>query len=153
MILLNREVSKSYLAMIFCLQSLVSCFPPKLQIRSSIAVKAFSSIDTVSEAPVDLILPFLSEHIQLSDQMLFCGASTDMALKLSKIGYGTSYSGYILCVDNNTSRLDECRRRAASDPILSKNILNNRLRFSTVDYTKMPEVCKSPSQKIVRNNE
>ena len=42
----------------------------------------------VQDAPIDIIIPYLSEHIQLSDQLLFVGASTNMAVKLCLLGYG-----------------------------------------------------------------
>ena len=47
----------------------------------------------VSTAPFDDIIPFLSEHIQPSDQLLFAGATTDMSIQLSKAGYGTKKTG------------------------------------------------------------
>lgn len=64
----------------------------KIRIQSS----SYTSVETnipsstiIKTASYQTIIPFLSEHIQLSDQLLFVGAATNLALLLSKNGYGT----------------------------------------------------------------
>ncbi len=111
----------------------------------SVATLKSTSLNIVKDAPVSDIIPFLSEHIQMSDQLLFLGASTDMVIKLSQLGYGTKKTGFILCVDEDSKKIEECKYLALQDPVSSKNIADGRLSFKTTDFSNMPEVCKQSS--------
>jgi len=116
-------------------------FKEKLPITSTTLFG--TNVDSIiKEAPVDYIMPFLSEHIQPSDQLLFVGASTDMVVKLSKLGYGTKKTGSILCVDSNIANIEECTRIAATDPITAQNIADGKLQFQVADLSNMPLICK-----------
>jgi len=95
----------------------------------------------VEKAPYDDIIPFLSEHVQPADQMLFVGARTDLSLQLSKNGYGTQNTGFIKVVDSNPNLIRSLHSMAQNDPILRENIANNQLSFVTADLTDMSEVC------------
>eukprot|EP01041_Mallomonas_annulata_P001253 gene1253-2427_t len=107
----------------------------RLSAVSSIAIQ-------LKKAPYDDIIPFLSEHVQPADQMLFIGASSDLCLQLSRNGFGTINTGFILVVDSDTDNLESCKIQAQSDPILLKNMVEGRLKFAQADLTNMPEVCK-----------
>lgn len=96
---------------------------------------------TIKNAPYTDIIPFLSEHIQKSDQLLFVGASTDMPIQLSKDGYGTVLTGYVLVIESDKEVLDVCIAFANSDPIVKSNIDKGLLRFKHVDYSSMSSVC------------
>jgi hypothetical protein len=110
---------------------------------SKIFQRTSPSLAMVDKAPYDDIIPFLSEHIQLSDMLMVVGASTDIALQLSKEGYGTKITGFIHVVDSNKENIETLQELAMADPILAANVADNRLRFTAVnDLTKMPEVCK-----------
>ena len=62
-----------------------------------------TKIDILTRAPFDDIIPFLSEHIQPADQILFIGASTDLCLQLSRAGYGTVNTGFLHGHQSNNS--------------------------------------------------
>lgn len=110
-------------------------------LKESIKSRSFQT-RVVKEAPVDYIMPFLSEHIQPSDQLLFVGASTDMVVKLSSLGYGTHKTGRILCVDMNEENIKECSRIAATNPITAQHMTDGKLQFQVADLSNMPQICK-----------
>ena len=112
----------------------------RLESTTSEAVIKSSTI--VKDADYETIIPYLSEHIQLSDQLLFVGASTNLALLLSKNGYGTKKTGFITCIDEDPIKIQECIRIANEDPDLQKNVKNNKLLFKTCNLSNMPEICK-----------
>lgn len=47
----------------------------------------------VESFPYSDVLPFLSEHVQPSDQMLVMGCMSELPLQLSRDGYGTRCVG------------------------------------------------------------
>ena len=47
-----------------------------------------SVLTAIQRAPYEDIIPFLSEHVQPSDQLLFVGAKTDLCIQMAKNGYG-----------------------------------------------------------------
>jgi len=96
----------------------------------------------IQRAPFEDIIPFLSEHIQKSDQLLFLGLSSDLAIQLSKEGYGTSKTGFMTVVDTSKERVDEAIRLAEALPETKSNMQNKKLDFTVCDYSNMPEVCK-----------
>ena len=49
------------------------------------------------------IIPFLSEHVEKSDQLLLLGCKTDLAVRLVKAGWG-AFQAFIK-PDNYASRL------------------------------------------------
>jgi hypothetical protein len=50
----------------------------------------------IETIPYNDIIPFLSEHIQPADQILLLGANSDLAIQLSKEGYGTINTGFLI---------------------------------------------------------
>lgn len=96
----------------------------------------------IKSANYPIIIPFLSEHIQLSDQLLFVGASTNLALLLSKNGYGTKKTGFITCIDEDPVKIEECIRLANEDEILKANMNKKKLIFKVATLSNMPEICK-----------
>ena len=98
----------------------------------------------LKRAPFDDVIPFLSEHVAPSDQLLFLGASTDMALQLLKVGYGGSKDnlGSMTLVDSPGADLEDVRSMALADPQLAERIKIGKLRIEAVDLTKMPDICK-----------
>lgn len=81
--------------------------------KSSFYAKVKSSFPlfAVTKAPFDDIIPFLSEHIQPSDHLLFLGASTDLSIQLSKAGFGTKLTGFMLVVDDDSEVKKNSYRR------------------------------------------
>ena len=65
----------------------------------------------IETAPYDDIIPFLSEHVQQSDQILFVGATTDLSLQMVKSGYGTKNTGILRVVDSNKECLNELEQK------------------------------------------
>mmetsp|Transcript_33358 Transcript_33358/g.31829 ORF Transcript_33358/g.31829 Transcript_33358/m.31829 type:complete len:246 (+) Transcript_33358:127-864(+) len=126
-------------------------------LRSSIGFHstAFSSVNnryslkvrgTVSEsvetAPFADIIPFLSEHVQPSDMILFIGAQTDLPLQLIKNRYGTEKTGFISVVDSNKMLIEELSNRALADPEIKSWMDTGKLKFEAVDLTDMPSICQ-----------
>ena len=120
-----------------------------LFLRKSLSFCVFSPRGCLTQlrlkrAPFEDIIPFLSEHVAPSDQLLFLGASTDMALQLLKFGYGGSKDnlGSMTLVDSPGSDLENMRSMALADPQLAERIKIGKLRIEAVDLTKMPDICK-----------
>lgn len=101
-----------------------------------------TSVSYVSKAPYEDIIPFLSEHIQLSDQLLFVGAKTDMPLRLVKERYGIEKTGFMIVVDSDVNAINELTNMANSDIEIKKHIDSGKLKFKAVDLTSMADVCK-----------
>lgn len=103
-----------------------------------------NSMLNLKKAPFDDIIPFLSEHIAISDQLLFVGASTDMAYQMLKAGYGGNKEnlGLMTIVDVPGPNLDELRAMAEADPVIAARIKEGKCRIEAVDLTNMPNVCK-----------
>lgn len=103
-----------------------------------------SSTNVVSaiKAPFDDIIPFLSEHIQKADQMLFVGASTDMALQLASAGYGKEKTGFLTVVDSVEENIEYLKKMAKENDDLSGMIDEGRLNFIVSDLANLSEVCK-----------
>jgi hypothetical protein len=101
-----------------------------------------STTAAVAEAPFDELMPFVSEHINPSDQILFVGAKTDMSLKLAKNGYGVKKTGFLLVVDSDNTAIEELKGLAMSDPELASLCNEKKLTFVCTDLTDMKSVCK-----------
>ena len=117
-------------------------------ILSRLTLTASSSVGlspVLEKAPFNDIIPFLSEHIQPSDQLLFVGASTDMALHLVAAGFGVKKTGFTVVVDSNADLIKECERRALADTNLAQIVSDGKLKFVVADLMNMPEVCKQSS--------
>ena len=95
----------------------------------------------IANAPYNDIIPFLSEHINPSDMILFVGARTDLPLQLVKNGFGVEKTGFIQVVESNQEVLTALEQMARADPELSA-LCDTRLRFICSDLTNMPLVCK-----------
>lgn len=100
---------------------------------------------SVKPSPVEDVLPFVEEHIQLSDQMLFLGASTDFSIQMAKRGFGTKKTGYMIVVDSDEGLINECQRLAAEDPDVAPHLQSGKLRFQTAELTSMKSICKQSS--------
>ncbi len=113
----------------------------KLMHTKSNIYNSVFKLNEVTSAPYDDIIPYLSEHIQLSDQLLVVGATTDLALKLNKDGFGAKKTGFMLVIDDNIDNINEIKELAMKDDDLKQNIEKGILKFQHVDYTNMPQVC------------
>ena len=99
----------------------------------------------VKTAPYEDIIPFLSEHIQPSDQLLFVGAKTDLAIQLAKNGYGSKKTGVMVVVDSDQSVIDECISLAKSMPETAGYLTSKKLSFICCDLDKMASICRQSS--------
>ena len=97
---------------------------------------------TVEVAGYDIIMPFLSEHVQPSDQILFIGAHTDLSVQLSAAGYGTVNTAFMTVVDDDATRLSALAALAQSSPTTAEHIAKGKLSFKQVDLANMPDMCK-----------
>lgn len=97
--------------------------------------------------PYDILLPFLEEHIQPSDQVLMLGAGTDLPIKLSADGYGTRDTrSFIRVIDSDEELLAAARKMAEADPVCAKNMAKGQLVFEHVqDMTAIGEDCLEQS--------
>jgi hypothetical protein len=109
--------------------------------RYSLKVRGTVS-ESVETAPFADIIPFLSEHVQPSDMILFVGAQTDLPLQLIKSGYGTEKTGYISVIDSNRNLIEELNNRALEDPEIKSWMEKGKLKFEVVDLTDMPSICQ-----------
>mmetsp|Transcript_28205 Transcript_28205/g.38815 ORF Transcript_28205/g.38815 Transcript_28205/m.38815 type:complete len:250 (+) Transcript_28205:11-760(+) len=96
----------------------------------------------LERAPYDEIIPFLSEHIQLSDQILFLGSGSDMPLRLVQDGYGTKKTGFVTIVDSSVSSAKKIMNSADSDPSLEPFVKSGKLKVVSADFANMPQICK-----------
>lgn len=103
---------------------------------------ATTSPTVVQKAPYDDIIPFLSEHINPSDMILFVGATTDLPLQLVKNGYGTEKTGFMYVVDPDAGAVAALEALAKSDPALAAYCTSGKLTFVRADLTNMPAVCR-----------
>ena len=111
-------------------------------VRSCRVLKSSPSDSLIERAPYDDIIPFLSEHIQQSDMILFVGATTDLSLQLMKSGYGTKNTGFITVIDSNKACLDALESKAVADKDLQEWLAKGHLKFKYVDLTDMPDECQ-----------
>jgi hypothetical protein len=100
------------------------------------------SLSMLETAPYEDIIPFLSEHVQDSDQILFVGCDTDLCVQLVKAGYGTVQTGSMTVIDSNEANLKAAEAMASSDPECNKWMNNGKLKFQVADLTNMPDICK-----------
>ena len=101
-----------------------------------------SIFSSITQAPYDDIIPFLSEHIQLSDQLLFVGAKTDMSLRLIKERYGTEKTGFMIVVDSDADSINALVSIANADKDIKKHIDSGKLKIKVADLTSMADICK-----------
>ena len=93
-------------------------------------------------APWDDIIPFLSEHVEKSDQLLFLGCKTDLCVQMVKAGWGTEATGCMTVVDSDREAVEACRQMALADSEVKKWVDNGKLNFEVADLTNMPNICK-----------
>lgn len=111
-------------------------------LRISSSLNHFNDV-VIEKAPYTDIIPFVSEHILPSDQLLFLGAYTDMSLSLIKDGYGLQKTGRITVVDTSIDRLEALKSMAVSEDRVSAYIKDGRYQFIAVNcYSEMKSVCK-----------
>lgn len=133
----NRMNHKSYVAS--------DCSTPtRRQLTTSRlqSTNADSNGHDLAVSHYDEVIPFLSEHIQKSDQMLLLGASTDFSLKLVKDGFGVAKTGYMVVVDEDQANIDKLSQAIAQDAELSKYQQDGKLKLIATDFTNMPQVCR-----------
>eukprot|EP01038_Epipyxis_sp_PR26KG_P011652 gene11652-15604_t len=105
--------------------------------------KRSTSLNSLITSPFDDIIPFVSEHIQPSDQLLVLTAtSNDFPIKLANAGYGSLLTGFMTVVSPDKNYVDECNRIILTDPVLKERQQKGKLRFVQADLSKMPEICK-----------
>mgnify|MGYP006080332911 CR=1 FL=1 len=88
----------AYLALAF-ISCVCAFIAPVMRLKSS------ARLNMLDSAPYEDIIPFLSEHVQPSDQLLFLGCSTDMCLQLVKHGYGTVQTGCMTVLDSDAAKV------------------------------------------------
>ena len=122
---------------------LVQGFSLFRRIKSHKGMKiSMGNADLYVESPFSDIIPFLSEHIQESDQMLVLGTSTDLCLQLAKDGYGREKTGFMKVIDDDKDRIEYYQQLASDDEELAELMKANKLSFKHVDFTNMGEVCQ-----------
>lgn len=109
---------------------------------SATTLHATSTSIQIAQSHYDEVIPFLSEHIQKSDQMLVLGAASDFPLKLMKEGYGTAKTGFMFIIDENSQHIDYLKLAANDDEFLAQMMKEGKLKFAVADYAKMPEICR-----------
>ena len=142
---LTKLLSLSSKERVSCKESKGNLRIAATRLQSSTSTSTEQNIPTstiIQNANYPIIIPFLSEHIQLSDQLLFVGASTNLALLLSKNGYGTKKTGFITCIDEDPVKIQECVRIANEDETLKANMNKKKLIFKVESLSNMPEICK-----------
>jgi hypothetical protein len=112
---------------------------PNSYTAKSFKTAIFASLE---KAPYDDIIPFLSEHIQPSDQLLFLGAQTDMAIQLALNGYGTKKTGFMTVIDESQERIDSTRMEAEANPVLLQLLNDKKLSFIRCDFSSMSQICR-----------
>ncbi len=101
-----------------------------------------SSTTTCMPSAFEDIIPFLSEHVEKSDQLLLLGCKTDLAVRLVKAGWGTEHTGFMKVVDSNAEALKECNEQALADPDVKKWVDEGKITFEVADLTNMPDICQ-----------
>ena len=125
----------------YIVQYPANLFPKFQQFHSFTQLKlSTSTSNLINIAPFDSIIPFLSEHIQPSDQLLFLGTKTDLWLQLINAGYGTKKTGFMVVIDSNHDRIKECEDIAKSNENLTKLMSIGKLKFHVVDFSNMSEI-------------
>ncbi len=116
-------------------------------------IKTFLSgsddVDEILKADYQSIIPFLSEHVQPSDQILFVGASTDLSLQLNENGYGSQKTGIMTVIDNSDDRITALESMAYTNDECNKNLEKNKLKFIQTDLSNMPTVCQQSTYDAV----
>lgn len=111
-------------------------------LRSSLRPSLRRSRLFLEKAPYDDVIPFVSEHINYSDQILFLGCKTDFALQLIRNEYGMRKTGFMLIIDSDEKALQQCQLAAQEDPIILDYMNRGKVQFQLVDYPNMSELCK-----------
>lgn len=96
----------------------------------------------LAKCPFEDMIPYVSEHVQISDQMLVLGADSDFPLQMARAGYGTSKTGFLLVVDSDEEKIAHCAALAKEDVKLAPLLANGRLKFQVADLANMKEVCR-----------
>jgi hypothetical protein len=99
-------------------------------------------MSSIKPAPYEDVIPFLSEHVQPSDQLLFVGLDTDMAMQMSRNGYGTTSTGFLTVISSDESKIAEAKAMVEKDDVLSGNMKEGRLSFKLADYSNMADICQ-----------
>ena len=96
----------------------------------------------LEKSPYEDIIPFVSEHINYSDQILFLGCKTDFCLQMIRQEYGMRKTGYMLIIDSDEEALQECQQAAKEDPVILDYMNKGRVKFQLADYPNMSDICK-----------
>ena len=96
----------------------------------------------LEKCPYSDIIPFLSEHINPSDQILLLGCSTDFPYQLLKGGFGLKKTGFVMVIDESQEALNEVMELVSKDESLEEFLRAGKIQFQRVDYGNMADVCK-----------
>ena len=133
--------------LLLCLSAVVASYAPVKSTTSprfNVMTATQLQAAAVKSAPFNDIIPFLSEHVQLTDQLLFVGAGTDMSLQLLRAGYGgakDSSPGRMTIIDSDVAAIKELNEMAMQDPLIKARMEMGRVSIEAVDLTNMPDVC------------
>ena len=108
-----------------------------------------SNIGEILRADYESIIPFLSEHVQPSDQILFVGASTDLAIQLNENGYGSQKTGVMTVIDSNNDQINALESVAKNNNECNINLEKNKLKFIQTDLSNMPTVCQQSTYDAI----
>jgi len=100
--------------------------------------------------PYEELLPFLSEHIQPSDQLLVLGAN-DLTISLSRDGYGCRdiSRSFLLCVDPDPEKVESMMQAAKADPICKENLEKGFLKIECHDFSDIKSLDQSTIDSIL----
>ena len=128
-----------FVALLLTLVNGFRLIPSSLSRFRSVALKLGA---TCTSAPFDDIIPFLAEHVEKSDQLLFLGCKTDLSVRMVQAGWGTEHTGFMKVVDSDGDALKQCQEQALADPEVKKWIDNGKLTFEVADLTDMSDICQ-----------
>lgn len=104
-------------------------------------------------APYEDIIVYLSEHIQISDQILLLGAHNDLAYQLLRDGYGLKKTGFMTIIDENIENIQSLQSLIMSDITLNPYIKENKIQFHVFNSNNLKDICKqSYYDSIIDNN-
>lgn len=90
------------------------------------------------------VIPFVSEHVQKSDQLLIIGGKTDFALQMAADGYGMSKLGFITVIDPSAEAIQQLQQQALSRPDIASQV-GHRLKFAVANLDDLGSICRQSS--------
>ena len=144
--LITKQARMRVAFLLLCLLYTTSSYVPRRRspLKVHVATFASSTLQAIKTAPFEDIIPFLSEHVQPTDQLLFVGAGTDLSLQMLRAGYGgakDSSPGCMTIIDSDASAIKELTEMALQDPLIKARIDMGKVTIEAVDLMNMPSVC------------